>query len=175
MNKFLKTAVLGTAAIATLLTSVEFASAGDRYWRGRHHHGHYHNGAVAAGILGGVAAGVIVGSVLAEPREVYDDPDVVYADPDGEYLGPADEYDGPGDDEYAAPRDRRELNDEAGDDGYFPDRPQRNQRYQQSARGGLEPWSAEWRAYCSQRYQSFNNRTGTYRGYDGQDHFCTAG
>lgn len=39
---------------------------------------------------------------------------------------------------------------------------------------GYEPWSRGWYNYCSERYRSFNPNTGTYRGYDGQDHFCTA-
>ena len=38
-----------------------------------------------------------------------------------------------------------------------------------------EPWSQSWYDYCSQRYRSFNPRSGTYVGYDGREHFCTAG
>ncbi|TDH34350.1 BA14K family protein [Pseudohoeflea suaedae] len=40
--------------------------------------------------------------------------------------------------------------------------------------GGLEPWSPGWYRYCEDKYRSFNARTGTYRGYDGRDHFCNA-
>lgn len=36
----------------------------------------------------------------------------------------------------------------------------------------LEPWSQGWYQYCDNRYRSFNAKTGTYRGYDGRDHFC---
>lgn len=36
----------------------------------------------------------------------------------------------------------------------------------------LEPWSPGWRNWCANRYRSFNQRTGTFRGYDGFDHFC---
>jgi len=39
---------------------------------------------------------------------------------------------------------------------------------------GLEPWSPGWYNYCGRRYRSFNPNTGTFRGYDGQDHFCVA-
>jgi len=52
--------------------------------------------------------------------------------------------------------------------------------YQQPAaprpvRGGyLEPWTQSWFNYCSDQYRSFNASTGTYRGYDGRDHFCVA-
>ena len=35
-----------------------------------------------------------------------------------------------------------------------------------------EPWSTAWLEACRQRYRSFNERTGTFRGYDGRDHFC---
>ena len=36
----------------------------------------------------------------------------------------------------------------------------------------LEPWTAGWYRWCDARYRSFNPRTGTFRGYDGRDHFC---
>ena len=36
----------------------------------------------------------------------------------------------------------------------------------------IEPWSDEWFRYCANKYRSFNASTGTYRGYDGYDHFC---
>ncbi len=39
----------------------------------------------------------------------------------------------------------------------------------------IEPWTNNWYAYCSDRYRSFNAQTGTYRGNDGRNHFCTAG
>ena len=35
------------------------------------------------------------------------------------------------------------------------------------SRGG-----GDWYAYCSQRYRSFDPRTGTYLGYDGLRHYC---
>lgn len=38
-----------------------------------------------------------------------------------------------------------------------------------------EPWTQSWYDYCSQRYRSFNPNTGTFVGYDGREHFCTAG
>lgn len=41
-------------------------------------------------------------------------------------------------------------------------------------RGGLEPWSRSWYRYCSDRYRSFDPRSGTYVGYDGEEHFCIA-
>lgn len=52
---------------------------------------------------------------------------------------------------------------------YYPAAPR-----QVTYRAGYEPWSRGWYQYCSDRYRSFNPNTGTYRGYDGQDHFCAA-
>ena len=40
--------------------------------------------------------------------------------------------------------------------------------------GSMEPWSPEWYEYCSNRYRSFSSRSGTFTGYDGQQHFCVA-
>jgi hypothetical protein len=40
--------------------------------------------------------------------------------------------------------------------------------------GGIEPWTRDWYEYCSDRYRSFNARTGTFTGYDGEHHFCVA-
>lgn len=40
--------------------------------------------------------------------------------------------------------------------------------------GAYEPWSAGWYEYCSDRYRSFNPRSGTFVGYDGAEHFCVA-
>ena len=34
------------------------------------------------------------------------------------------------------------------------------------------PWSPAWYDYCSDRYRSFNPRTGYFKGYDGEYHFC---
>lgn len=40
--------------------------------------------------------------------------------------------------------------------------------------GAVEPWTPEWYSYCSDRYRTFNARSGTFTGYDGQQHFCAA-
>jgi hypothetical protein len=41
-------------------------------------------------------------------------------------------------------------------------------------RGSIEPWTDEWYDYCRARYRSFNDRTGTFTGYDGVKKFCQA-
>jgi BA14K-like protein len=43
-----------------------------------------------------------------------------------------------------------------------------------SGGGSLEPWTRDWYRYCDNKYRSFNAKTGTYRGFDGRDHFCNA-
>ncbi len=40
--------------------------------------------------------------------------------------------------------------------------------------GGLRPWTGPWYRYCSQRYRSFDARSGTFVGFDGRSHFCVA-
>ncbi|MHA6686598.1 BA14K family protein [Mesorhizobium sp. A556] len=67
------------------------------------------------------------------------------------------------------------------DDGYYGDDYYEQRRYvrvrprviYRSDYAG-EPWTREWVRYCSNRYRSFDARSGTFVGYDGQEHFCTA-
>jgi hypothetical protein len=35
-----------------------------------------------------------------------------------------------------------------------------------------QPWTPAWYEYCSQKYKTFDARTGYYNGLDGQRHFC---
>ncbi|AKH99447.1 BA14K-like protein [Hoeflea sp. IMCC20628] len=51
---------------------------------------------------------------------------------------------------------------------YYPEAPRA------ASSGYGEPWTQSWYNYCEDHYRSFNASTGTYRGYDGQDHFCVA-
>jgi len=148
MMKFAKHALLATVVAVTPLVTMGPAEARDRYYRDHHRR----DDAVALGVIG-LATGVIVGSALANnppQRRVYvEEPPVsVYDDNDAYYV-----------DDYPPPPPRRPA--------YRP-RP-----VQQSY--GIEPWTGAWHEYCSARYRSFNPRTGTYVGYDGRSHFCTAG
>ena len=55
----------------------------------------------------------------------------------------------------------------------FPQAPTRvNQPYIVQANQSYEPWSQGWNQWCNNKYRSFNSQTGTFRGYDGLDHFC---
>ena len=109
------------------------------------HHRRHHNGdAIAAGVLG-LAAGALIGGALAN------DQPPPYAD---RYY----------------------------DDGYDSDvvvRPAPVRRYYAEpqvvyADRYAEPWTRGWYEYCSDRYRSFNSRTGTFTGNDGEQHFCSA-
>lgn len=155
MNRLLKTAVLGLAVAATTLSALPSAQAGDG-WRYRHNR--YDSGdMVAAGVLG-LAVGAIAGAATAAPR--YYEPEPLYGEP--VYAEPV--YREP---VYREPVYRERV--------YREVRPSR--RYYAAApayAGGLEPWSQEWYDYCESRYRSFNERTGTYTGYDGVKRFCQA-
>ena len=35
-----------------------------------------------------------------------------------------------------------------------------------------QPWSTGWLKYCRAKFRSFNAKSGTYLGYDGNRHFC---
>ena len=74
--------------------------------------------------------------------------------------------------------DQDQMGEQAQDENYFPDRPQKQHTRRNTdvaEQGTLQPWTAKWRTYCKQRFTSFNATTGTYTGYDGKSHFCTAG
>lgn len=155
MLKFARLAMLATAIVSAGITSASPALAG-----GRHGHrepvGRVNDDAVALGLFG-LAAGVIAGSVIAsQPRapryiEPAYEPPSYYEEPD---YAPDYRYDrrGPG---YAY-------------DQEFPPPPARSN-------AGLQEWSPEWYRYCSDRYRSFDPRSGTFLGYDNRRHFCTAG
>jgi len=146
MNRIFKTAVLSAAMAATMLVALPAANADE--WR---HHRHHGNGdAVAAGVLG-LAAGALIGGALANDRPP---PDANRYYDDGYY-----------------------------NDGYYDRdvrvRPAPVRRYYVEPRvvyadRYAEPWTRDWYEYCSDRYRSFNSRTGTFTGNDGEQHFCTA-
>lgn len=115
---------------------------------GDYYRRHHNQDVLAAGAIG-LAAGLVTGSVIAsQPRTVYVEPEPIYVEPAPRrvYVAPEPVY---VDDYPPAPRPVYGA--------------------------GLEPWTPEWYDYCSARYRSFNARSGTYVGYDGRSHFCTAG
>ncbi|WP_367718433.1 BA14K family protein [Nitratireductor sp. GISD-1A_MAKvit] len=143
MKSFLRTGVLSLAIAATTLGAISTADAGHRHRRVDN------SDMIAAGVLG-LAAGAIVGGLLSESQR---GDERVYIDP-------------------PYPRHYRPE---------YPTRPVYHDRYPARPayreqpvryRATMEPWSREWFRYCANRYRSFDGRTGTFMGYDGQRHFC---
>jgi hypothetical protein len=152
MNRFAKAAVLALATAATVIAPITQASADD--WRLRRHH--RNADAFVAGAIGLAAGAIIIGALSEQNRphrvyreRVYDEP--IYDEP--VIIEP--------------------------DEDYYPPQPRVTRRakviYSDDYAGGLEPWTRGWYQYCSARYRSFNPSRGTYRGYDGLNHFCKAG
>ncbi|MDI6027138.1 BA14K family protein [Corticibacterium sp. UT-5YL-CI-8] len=158
MNRFLKTAVLGTAVAASTLTALSAAYAGDGwrrhyrdYDRPRYEYRHRNNGgdALAAGVLG-LAAGALIVGALNNQRA-----------PDPDYYDP--------------PLRRSPMERPAPVRNYYPVAPEPGYSGgYANYRPSIEPWTPEWYAYCQDRYRSFQPRSGTFTGYDGQQHFCVA-
>lgn len=154
MNRLAKIAVLGMATVATVIAPLSQASADHR----RQHSIYRGNDdALIAGVIGLAAGAIILGSIADANRvrpahRVYDEP--FYDDPD--YVEP----------DYYPPQPRAHITRR-------PVRQPHVIQYDEYA-DNVEPWSRDWYRYCANRYRSFNPDTGTYRGHDGRDHFCTA-
>ncbi|MBB3287654.1 MULTISPECIES: BA14K family protein [unclassified Rhizobium] len=133
------------SAVAAALTVTSMSAASaDEYWR------HHNRDGWALGAAG-LATGLIVGSAIAsQPR---------YVEPAPAYVEPG--YDAPPPAYYYRPPPRRVY-------------VERDVSYYAPPVSGLRPWSSAWMRYCYDRYRSFDGRSGTYVGYDGMRHFCTA-
>ena len=158
-----KAAVTGLAAafLATALLPVATAEAGHKtHWKHHHapkvvyvkkykKHRRYDGGdALAAGIVG-----LAVGAIIADQTIRYRQPNVVYVQPQPRYVAPQPVY--------VAPQPV-----------YPSHSTPRVITYENSVGVSYEPWSPEWYDWCRANYRSFNASKGTYRGYDGLDHFC---
>ena len=137
--------IFKTTILSAAVAAMTLAALPAANARDWHRHGRHSNGdAIAAGVLG-LAAGALIGGALSNSRSDYYDG---YA---GDYIEPGGYYVQP------APVRR-----------YYPARVEARGSY------GLRPWSRAWYQYCSDRYRTFDARTGTFVGYDGQEHFCAA-
>jgi BA14K-like protein len=151
-GRFAALAVAAAVAGSAVLLPAQPAQAGDAF---------------GAGLLG-----FAIGSLLA-PRPVYvapaypvyaaPPPVVVYEQPAYPvYAAPA--YPRP----YYAPYQRRPLSQVAPQ----PGGPKVVTYDNSVASADLEPWSPGWYDYCRGRFKTFEAKSGTYMGYDGQRHFC---
>ncbi|PIT70861.1 BA14K family protein [Bartonella tribocorum] len=122
-----------------------------------HHHIHQHHvtpnnsgDALAAGILG-LAAGAVLGNVFKKPEQ----PQIIYQ-----------------------PMPQRQVVYQEVPQVVYQQAPQTQIVYETQSTASYQPlqqpWTRGWFQYCQKRYRSFNPKTGTFRGYDGQDHFCHA-
>lgn len=112
------------------------------------------NEALAAGIIG-----FAIGAIIADQVNRANEPNVVYVP---QQPQPPVRYTQPYPPAPPVYGQRRYLNDNE----------PRVVRYNDDIGYNYEPWSEEWANWCDNRYRSFNLQTGTYRGYDGRDHFC---
>jgi hypothetical protein len=146
MNRVAKAVILSIAALTTVASTVEFASAGDRYWRRHHAVKPWKKRVFVTGVTAGIVAGAVIATrprvvyreepVIVDQAPIYDqetiyDDDAVYADPDendevGIYRDDAPEVE-----EYAAPRyqdgDAQAYDEDqivGTENNYFPDRPE---------------------------------------------------
>lgn len=144
MNRIARAVILSAAALATVATTIEFASAGEVHWR-KHHARSWKKKVVVTGVV----AGTVVSArprvihrerplLVQEESPFYDD-ETVYDDGTAysEPALPRRAYrdDMPEDDEYAQPYedddmqgydDRRAARSQ--DDDYFPERPAANHK-----------------------------------------------
>lgn len=122
-----------------------------------HHHIHQHHvtrnnsgDALAAGILG-LAAGAVLGNVLKKTEQ----PQIIYQ-----------------------PMPQRQVVYQEVPQVVYQQVPQTQIIYESQSTATYQPlqqpWTRGWLQYCKKKYRSFNPQTGTFRGYDGQDHFCYA-
>jgi BA14K-like protein. len=110
------------------------------------HGGHYHGHYYSSGdVAAAGAVGLAVGALVGGLAAANSGP-VYYRDP-------------------PPPRPRPYYR------GYYAPPPPPRVAY---ARPSLEPWTPGWYRYCESRYRSFDPRSGTFMGYDGVRHFCTA-
>ncbi|WP_136660268.1 BA14K family protein [Nitratireductor sp. XY-223] len=165
MGKQVKVLVAALAVAAVAAAPLSQAHAHDRGrphhhggWNGhKHKHHKRHRGpvviqknnddALLLGVLGLAAGAIIAGAILSEPPNPAPRPNY-YPQPDYYPQAP---------------------NDYSHSPNYYPPAPS-----SVNTSGTIEPWTDEWYRYCAQRYRSFDPATGTFRGYDGYDHFCVA-
>lgn len=146
MNRVAKAAILSIAALTTVASTIEIASAGDRYWRRHHVVKPWKKRVVVTGVTAGIVAGAVVATrprviyreepviidqaPIYERETIYGD-EAVYADPDEDYGAGIYRDDAPEAEEYAAPRyedgDEQVYEEDrvvGTENNYFPDRPQ---------------------------------------------------
>ncbi|WP_075996273.1 BA14K family protein [Salaquimonas pukyongi] len=158
VRKAIATAV-AAAFLATIVLPVATADAGHKK-RWKKHHGQHvvyvkkhkkrkkhrkHRRHDHGDALAAGIVGLAVGAIIADQVHRSRRSEVIYVQPQPRYVAPQPVYRAP------APRVIT---------------------YEDTVRATYEPWSPEWYRWCNAKYRSFNPSKGTFRGYDGYDHFC---
>ncbi len=188
----------GTFAAAALAAAIALspapAAAGGYY-----HHGYSGGDLLAAGVLGAFVGALVAPPVYGAPvygapvygapvygAPVYGAPVYVapvYAPPPVVYVEPPLAYEGPAyvrEPIYGSDRKYRYGGWQAPGQ-YSPSiqgkHPPKVVTYDETvggnyAGGTLEPWSKGWFDWCRANFRTFDGSTGTYKGFDGQRHFC---
>jgi hypothetical protein len=92
MKKFLAVLAVSVLAGGGAVATATDAAAQHRHHQHRHHH-HHHRGGSVAPLLGGLAAGAIIGGAIASSRPAYGYPPGYYAP--GYAPAPVEYYDEP--------------------------------------------------------------------------------
>ena len=169
-SRGLAVATVMATVLAAMPAGVAPAAAGERNWHGGGRgdvvrcgpHGRHCSGPRArprhddGDLLGAAVLGIIGGAIIAGALSNAAQNQPVYETPvHPRYQAPAPVYQAPAP-VYQAP--------------IYPPAPSGPQVITYA--GSLEPWSQGWYEWCDARYRSFDPERGTYRGYDGRDHFC---
>lgn len=162
MNRFIKTAILSLAAASAIAAPISTASADSWRGHGRWYYDRYDGWYGDRDYWYGPRPHY-------EHRRKRDKSDAIAAGVIGLAAGAiiAGALAQSNTPTYAAPAPRV----------YYPPQPAYNAYPAAPAKvkyRGAQPWSQAWYNYCTQKYRSFNPKTGTYRGYDGANHFCVA-
>lgn len=99
----------------------------------------------ALGIAGVTLGAIILNEIARSNRNNYQQPQVYQAPRPTLKSQPAPSYNNPANDDYVV---------------------------QLESSHSPEPWTHAWKQACKKKYRSFNVKKGTFRGYDGRDHFC---
>lgn len=192
-------AFAGTISLAAISDADAGPRKHHKGYHGKHHgHGggykrkHRRHGYHGGDVLGAGIAGFLIGSLVAPPayavQPYYAPPTVIYERPPVAYGYPEPVYSSPPiypappaySDGYRRPYSEYEQYEEYdGKTGsvYSDERPPKVLTYEDTVGAnpqiaGTEPGSAAWFEYCRSKFRSFDDRTGTYLGYDGNRHLC---
>lgn len=169
MKRFVRNLVLTAAVAATALAAIPAANAQDRYGSPDRRNVGKTEQMIGIGVIG-LTAGIIAGTLIGtsgqggthnrNPRPRPGQDRDFYPAPPPAHGGYEAYY------EQEGPRYRGGYRDQ----GRYAHSPYAHGRNVHAR--PYEAWSPEWYRWCSDRYRSFNARTGTFTTYGGEQRFC---